>query len=225
VTAPTGVAEALAMQRARSRQVDTTGLPMAVATVAGVDAAYEPRSELVVAAAVVLAVATLRPVAQATAVERVAFPYVPGLLACREVPALLAALRKLPKAPHLLVCDGNGVAHPRRFGLACHVGVETGLPTIGVAKTPFVGRHAEPGPRRGDIADLVDGGEVVGRVVRTRDGVRPVHVSVGHRIDLDAACQWVLHLAPRYRQPEVIRAADHLARGTLRRTAAARSHR
>lgn len=125
----------------------------------------------------------------------------------------------------MLVCDGYGVAHPRRFGLACHVGVLTGLPAFGVAKTAFVVRespapggdshHQEPGPRRGDWAPLTDGTETLGRVLRTQPGVKPVFVSVGHRIDLDTATALTLALAPRYRLPETTRHADQLSRRLL----------
>lgn len=139
----------------------------------------------------------------------------PGLFAFREMPALLAALERLSVRPDLLVCDGHGLAHPRRFGLACHLGLVTGLPAIGVGKTPLVGVWDEPGPERGAWTPLRDGGEVVGRVLRTRDGVKPVFVSVGHRMSLDNAVDRVLALTPRYRLPETTRTADRLCRRAL----------
>jgi len=147
---------------------------------------------------------------------RAAFPYVPGLFAFREIPALIAALDGLDTIPDLLVCDGYGLAHPRRFGLACHLGVLTGVPTIGVGKTPFVGTHTTPGERRGDASDLVHEGDVVGRALRTRDGVKPVFVSIGHGVDLAGACAHVLALTPRYRLPETTRAADRECRRALK---------
>ncbi|MBF6078812.1 endonuclease V [Nocardia beijingensis] len=183
-------------------------------TIAGLDSAYDDTGT-VAAAAVVLAADTLRPVTSAVAHGVADFPYVPGLLAFREIPATLAALEKLDTAPDLLVCDGQGLAHPRRFGLACHVGLLTGVPTIGVAKTVW-GDHAEPGPERGAATDITIDGAVVGRALRTRAGVKPVYVSVGHRIDLDTACAQVLALTPRYRLPETTRHADHLCRAALR---------
>jgi deoxyribonuclease V len=172
---------------------------------------------------VLVEVASLRPVADVTVVGRAAFPYVPGLFAFRELPVLTDALRQLTVQPDVLVCDGYGLAHPRRFGLACHLGVLTGLPSIGVAKTPFVGRaEGELGEHRGATADLQDGPDVIGRALRTRDGVKPVYVSIGHRVDLDTACALTLALSAGYRQPETTRRADFACRDALR---GALSHR
>lgn len=184
--------------------------------VAGLDVAYAKDGDRLAAAVVVLDAATLETVESATAVGTAAFPYIPGLFAFRELPTLLTALERLAAAPDLLVCDGQGVAHPRRFGLACHLGVLTGLPAIGVAKQSLVGEYAEPGPERGDWSAIRDGGEVVGRALRTRPGVKPVFVSVGHRVSLAAATDLALHLAPAYRLPETTRRADHLSRQALR---------
>ncbi|MEU9603496.1 endonuclease V [Streptomyces sp. NPDC048057] len=215
---PRDEAAALALQdELRDRVVlDESGPPVGSGTVTGVDVAYDDGRDLVAAAAVTLDAATLDVVARSTAVGRVSFPYVPGLLAFRELPAVLAALRALTVAPGLVVCDGYGRAHPRRFGLASHLGVLTGLPVIGVAKNPFVFAHDEPGTERGDWAPLTaDDGEEVGRALRTRAGVKPVYVSVGHRVTLEAACAHTLHLAPRYRVPETTRHADRLCRDAL----------
>ncbi|WP_131739964.1 endonuclease V [Actinomadura roseirufa] len=188
-------------------------------TVAGLDVSYAGdgggTGSRLAAAVVVLDGTSLEVVEESVAVGTAAFPYVPGLFAFRELPALVEALRGLKTVPDLLVCDGYGLAHPHRFGLACHVGVLTGLPAIGVAKTGFVGAYDPPGPRRGDTTPLVDGGEVVGRVLRTQDGVKPVFVSVGHRTDLDTACRNVLALTPDYRLPETTRRADRLSRSAL----------
>ncbi|MEU1039239.1 endonuclease V [Streptomyces sp. NPDC005907] len=184
--------------------------------VTGVDVAYDDERDVVVAAAIVLDAATLDVVAEATAVGQVSFPYVPGLLAFREIPAVLAALDALPCAPGLVVCDGYGLAHPRRFGLASHLGVLTGLPTIGVAKNPFTFSYEEPGLRRGSASPLLADEEEVGRALRTRDGTKPVFVSVGHRVALDTACAHTLALTPKYRLPESTRAADALCRRALK---------
>ncbi|MFF8958443.1 endonuclease V [Streptomyces sp. NPDC014894] len=219
---PADEARALAVQdELRARVVlDDSGPEPGTGTVTGVDVAYDDARGIVAAAAVVLDARTLAVVAEATAVGRVAFPYVPGLLAFRELPAVLAALRSLTADPGLVVCDGYGRAHPRRFGLASHLGVLTGLPTIGVAKNPFVFDHGALGPDRGDTAALrADDGEEVGRALRTRSGVKPVYVSAGHRTGLDAACAHTLRLAPRYRVPETTRRADRLCREALAATA------
>lgn len=186
-----------------------------IGTVAGVDVAYAKDETVLVASAVVLDATTLEIVEAADAEAEVVFPYVPGLFSFRELPAIMAALARLRTRPDLVVCDGQGLAHPRRFGLACHLGVLYDLPTLGCAKTRLVGEAEEPGTARGASADLVDGGEVVGRVLRTQDGVRPVYASVGHRITLEAACDWILRLAPRYRLPETTRAADQRVRRRL----------
>lgn len=194
---------------------DEAGPPPGAGTVTGIDVAYDDERGVVAAAAVVLDGATLAVVEEATAVGEVAFPYVPGLLAFREIPAVVGALEALTTDPGLVVCDGYGLAHPRRFGLASHLGVLTGLPTMGVAKNPFVFSHGELGEERGSAAALLDGDEEVGRALRTQDGVKPVYVSVGHRVSLDNACAHALSLTPKYRVPETTRRADRLCRDAL----------
>ncbi|MFF0427036.1 endonuclease V [Streptomyces sp. NPDC004520] len=204
-------------QELRGRLVhDEEGPAVGEGHVTGLDVAYDDERDLVAAAAVVLDARTLDVVEEATAVGRVSFPYVPGLLAFRELPTVLAALDALTADPGLLVCDGYGLAHPRRFGLASHLGVLTGRPSIGVAKNPFTFTYEQPGSARGDFAPLLAGGEEVGRALRTQAGVKPVFVSVGHRVSLDNACAHTLHLAPRYRIPETTRHADSLCRRALK---------
>jgi len=198
----------------RQRLLRTDCPPPSLA--AGLDVSYAKGSDRVAAAAVVIDVATLEVRETAIVHGAASFPYVPGLLAFREVPVLLAALEKLATRPDVLVCDGYGIAHPRRFGLACHIGVLTDLPSFGVAKTPFRATADEPGADRGAWSPLVDGGEVLGRAVRTRAGVKPVFVSVGHRITLDRATELTLRLSPRFRLPETTRQADSLSRAALR---------
>nr|WP_055524536.1 endonuclease V [Streptomyces graminilatus] len=200
--------------------LDEPGPPPGTGHVTGVDVAYDDELDLVVAAAVVLDAGSLDVVAEATAAGRVPFPYVPGLLAFREIPAVLAALEALPVPPGLVVCDGYGLAHPRRFGLASHLGVLTGLPTIGVAKNPFTFGYEEPGAPRGSASPLLAGPEEVGRALRTRDAVKPVFVSVGHRTALDTACAHTLALTPEYRLPETTRRADALCRRALKEATA-----
>ncbi|MFJ7042966.1 endonuclease V [Streptomyces sp. NPDC101112] len=203
--------------------LDETGPAPGTGHVTGVDVAYDDERDVVAAAAVVLDAATLDVVAEATAIGQVSFPYVPGLLAFREIPTVLAALDALPCDPGLVVCDGYGLAHPRRFGLASHLGVLTGLPTIGVAKNPFTFTYDDPGTPRGSASPLLaatgSGTEEVGRALRTRTGVKPVFVSVGHRVTLDNACAHTLALTPAYRLPESTRHADALCRRALREAA------
>ncbi|MFI8207258.1 endonuclease V [Streptomyces sp. NPDC085937] len=215
--------EARAVQDALRERVvrDEAGPPPGTGRVTGVDVAYDDVRDVVAAAAVVLDAATLDVVAESTAVGRISFPYVPGLLAFREIPTVLAALDALPCEPGLVVCDGYGLAHPRRFGLASHLGVLTGLPTIGVAKNPFTFSYDEPAAPRGSTSPLLSGSEEVGRALRTRAGVKPVFVSVGHRVSLDNACAHTLALTPAYRLPETTRRADALCRRTLREAAPA----
>ncbi|HEY0637140.1 MAG TPA: endonuclease V [Pseudonocardiaceae bacterium] len=214
---PTTIEDAAAVQDELRALVDTVGPgPRALGTAAGVDVAYQRDGDRVAAAAVVLDTETLLPVETAIAIGRAGFEYASGFLAFRELPAISTVLEQLTTVPDVLVCDGQGLAHPRRFGLACHVGVLTGVPTIGVAKTP-PGPFEPPAAERGAWTPLLDGGEVVGRALRTQDGVKPVFVSVGHKVDLETACAHVLRLSPRYRLPETTRQADRLARDTALR--------
>lgn len=207
---PSTVEEAEALQERLRPLVELTG-PAEFGLVAGLDVHYHGDDELA-AAVVVLDAGDLAPVEQVVVRGKASFPYVPGLFAFRELPALMEALDRLTVRPDLLVCDGYGVAHPRGFGLACHVGVLTGLPSLGVGKTAFVGTCAEPAQERGAWTPIVLDGATVGRALRTRDAVKPVYVSQGHRVDLDTVCAQVLRLTPDFRLPEPIRRADRLAR-------------
>ncbi len=182
-----------------------------VRRVAGLDVGFEANGTLTRAAVAVLSFPELLPLDQAVARLPTAFPYIPGLLSFREVPALLAALETLSVPPDLLLCDGQGLAHPRRCGLACHLGVLTGLPSIGVAKSRLIGNPDPLGPHKGDYAWLWDQGEIIGAVVRTRRAVQPLYVSLGHKISLDTAIRFVLACTSRYRLPETTRRAHHLA--------------
>lgn len=266
---PADEAAALREQDRLRRSVEPHGpLPRPLRYVAGLDVAYATDDKRVAGAVVVLDVRTLEVVDSATARRPVEFPYIPGLLAYRELPALLDALERLTVTPEVLVCDGYGLAHPRRFGLACHLGVLTGLPTYGVAKTPFIGTFQEPGRERGAATDLLappsaagssptfsaasavdpaapsaaptaspaspsptdssavsavpsptsSSPEIIGRVLRTQSGIKPVFISVGHRIGLDEATGLTLRLAPSspgFRLPETTRRSDQLSRQAL----------
>jgi deoxyribonuclease V len=210
------VSEAKALQEHLAhRVVAQAGFwPEAVHSVAGVDVSF--LGGIACAAVVVLAFPGLQPVASSTAQMPVAFPYVPGLLAFREGPAVLEALRALGTWPDLFIFDAQGVAHPRRLGLAAHLGVVLDWPSIGCAKSRLLGHFDEPGPCAGDWAPLHDAGQVVGAAVRTARGRKPVFVSVGHRIDLAGAMEWVLRCTRGHRLPETTRCAHRLA-GLARR--------
>ncbi len=219
------VAEAVRLQVALAPSVVRTPPPgFAPRTAAGLDVAYAKDSALVAAAAVTLSIETGAVLESATAVGEATFPYVPGLFAFRELPTLLAAFAKLTAAPDVLVADGHGIAHPRRFGLASHLGVETGIPTIGVAKTP-PGPVDPPAHPRGATAPILDDGEEVGAALRTQPGVKPVYVSTGHLVDLSTACALVLALAHRHRLPETTRQADQTCRHALRTATPGSAHR
>lgn len=165
------------------------------------------------AAVAVLSYPSLKPLDVALAEVPVSFPYVPGLLTFREGPVVLAALARLRMEPDVLIFDGQGTAHPRRLGIATHIGILVDRPSIGCAKSRLWGKHQEPGPEKGDYALLYDGEEVIGAVVRTRTGVKPVYVSVGHRIDLTSAIEYVLNCCTRFRLPETTRLAHRAAGG------------
>ena len=151
-----------------------------------------------------------------TAGGELAFPYIPGLLSFREVPTILEALEKVQHAPDVLMCDGQGYAHPRRFGLACHLGMLLDMPSIGCAKSRLCGVHSTPDEKRGSRARLTDKDELIGTVVRTRDKVKPVYVSVGHKVDLQTAVKTVLACTAGYRLPEPTRQAHKLVSSTMR---------
>lgn len=213
---PANEADAVAEQDRLRAIVEPDGpAPTPLRLIAGLDVAYAVDESRVAGAVCVLDAETLELVETATALRPVDFPYIPGLLAFREIPALLDALAGLEHTPDVLVCDGYGLAHPRRFGLASHLGVLTGVPTFGVAKTAFIGEYREPGVERGAASDLVADGEVVGRVLRTQRGIKPVFVSAGHRIGLEAATALTLRLAPQYRLPATTRQADQASRRAL----------
>ena len=205
-------AEAIAIQqRLRDLVISHAVLPEAITTVAGVDVGFEDQGRTTRAAVVILEVPGLQQIDHAIARLPTAFPYVPGLLSFREIPAVLAALGALPCLPDLILCDGQGLAHPRRCGIACHLGVLTDIPTIGVGKTRLIGSFQEPPQEKGAWTALEQHGETLGAVLRTRVGVQPVFISVGHRIDLVGAVEWVMRCTTRYRLPETTRYAHRLA--------------
>lgn len=204
-------AEARDIQQRLRPLVKATGQLDEIGTVAGVDVGFDMENRLTRAAVVVLDFPTLEFREQAVVKVPTRFPYVPGLLSFREAPAVLAALAELERLPDVLLCDGQGLAHPRRFGIACHLGVLTDLPSIGVAKKRLVGTHDEPPDTRGAWVPLVHREETVGAVLRSRAGVKPIFVSCGHRVGLEASVQLVMACTTRYRLPETTRWADRLA--------------
>jgi len=208
---PTGIAEARAIQQSLRGKVVARDRLGRISTVAGIDVGFEKHGSVTRAAVVVLDFPGLAPVEQAVARRPTCFPYVPGYLSFREVPAVLAAMKKLHTRPDLLLCDGQGLAHPRRFGLACHLGLLLDIPSIGVAKSRLIGVHGEVPETKGEWTALEDNGEVIGAVLRTRAGVKPVYVSVGHRISLATAIDYVMRCTTRYRLPETTRHAHRLA--------------
>jgi deoxyribonuclease V len=203
-------AEAVAVQQRLRSRVRLAPAPVP-GRIAGVDCAF--LADSVISAAVVWDAGERRVLETRAARMPLVFPYVPGLLSFREVPAILAALRRLTTPVGGILCDGQGIAHPRRFGLASHLGLITGLPTVGCAKSRLCGTHREPGEKRGSVAPLMDGGERIGSVLRTRDGVRPVYVSPGHLCDFGSSVAWVLACGGGYRVPEPTRLADRLVSG------------
>ncbi len=205
--------EAIALQREMAAHLILRDDLGEIRRVAGVDCGFEQGGKVIRAAVAVLGLPDLSPVEEAIARLPTSFPYVPGLLSFREVPAVLAALEKLQTLPDLLLVDGQGYAHPRRFGIACHLGMLTGLPAIGVAKTRLIGTHEEAPPSRGGWVPLMDGGEIIGAVLRTREGVRPLFVSAGYRIGLESAVEWVMRCTTRFRLPDTTRRAHRLASG------------
>lgn len=204
--------EAMALQERLARQVLLTPLDTPPRTVCGLDLSAEDAQGFARGAAVVLSLPNLEIVEVRTALRKVTFPYIPGLLAFREAPILAAALERLTTTPDCLIVDGQGIAHPRRFGIACHIGLLTDLPSIGCAKSILRGGHKPLPQEAGAWEYLVDRGEVAGAAVRTRPGVAPVYVSPGHRIDLASAIRVVLACVKGYRLPEPTRLA-HLAAG------------
>ena len=202
---------AAAIQRELAGRVErATPAGFRPAVVAGLDAAFPRGGKECVAAAVAWSVGERRVLEERVVRRPLTFPYVPGLLSFREAPAVLAALAELETTADVLLCDGHGLAHPRRFGLACHLGVLTGMPAVGCAKSGLVGAHAEVDAPRGSEGPLEHRGERIGTVLRTRGRVRPVFVSIGHRMDLESAVGLVLACAIGFRLPEPIRRADRL---------------
>jgi deoxyribonuclease V len=193
--------EARALQKELAERVDVSRPLPFVKTVAAADVSYDVGGRWLYAAVVVTRAGTDEVLERSGAITEVKFPYVPGLLSFREAPAVIQAYEALRLQPDVLLVDGQGIAHPRRMGLASHLGLWLGIPTIGCAKSWLFGEHSEPGLNRGDRSPLVDGGQTLGAVLRTRDRVKPLYVSPGHLCNLESALRIVLQNAPKYRLP------------------------
>ena len=208
--------EAVALQRdlAGQLRIDYGLAESAVQSIAGVDLSPpDAQTGLVRGAVVVVAWPSLDVIEVSTAEGVADFPYVPGLLSFREAPILLEALSGLRGTPDLVLVDGQGTAHPRRFGIACHLGLAVDVPIVGCAKSRLVGEHEQPGEEKGAWTPLTHRGDVIGAVVRTRTGVRPIYVSPGNNIDLESSVRWALACSPRYRIPVPTRLAHRAAAG------------
>ncbi len=210
---PKTVAEARSIQERLRHEVIKKDVLAKPQRVAGVDVGFEQGGTVTRAAVAVLDFPDLMLREHAIVRRKTRFPYVPGYLSFREAPAILAALKQLRDKPDLLLCDGQGLAHPRRFGLACHLGLLADIPSIGVAKSRLIGDHGRLLESKGAWAPLLVDGERIGAVLRTRTGVRPLYISIGHRISLRTAIKYVLLCTTKYRLPETTRHAHRLASG------------
>ena len=206
-------AEAREIQQQLSSLVEVRNRIDSIERVAGIDVGFESQNTVTRSAVAVLDYASLELLEYAVARVPTTFPYVPGLLSFREVPAVLKALEQLSSLPQLLLCDGQGIAHQRRLGIASHLGVLLDLPTIGVAKSRLIGTHDEVGEEKGAWVELKDGDEIIGAVLRSRSRVKPLYISPGHRIDLQSSLHYVMHCITRFRLPETTRWAHRLASG------------
>jgi len=204
------IQQGLAGQVSRSNEVSTPNF------IAGVDISAEKAQGMARGAVVVLSYPELRPVETQVVEAELNFPYIPGFLSFRESPIILAACEKVTVTPDLILVDGQGIAHPRRMGLASHLGLLLNTPTIGCAKSLLCGRHEMPDEEPGSFAEIIDWGETIGAALRTKTGTKPIYVSIGHKIDLQTAIHWVLECCRGYRLPEPTRLAHLAAEGNLK---------
>ncbi|BAY90997.1 MULTISPECIES: deoxyribonuclease V [unclassified Tolypothrix] len=209
---PQTLEEAIAIQeKLRNQTIIEDKLPETIKYVAGVDMGFEADGTISHAAVAVLSFPDLQIVETAVARRPTSFPYIPGFLSFREIPAVLDALEKVKILPDIILCDGQGIAHPRRLGIASHLGLLIDMPTIGVAKSLLIGKYDEVPETKGSWQPLIHQGETIGAVLRTRTGVKPLYISSGHRISLPTAIDYVLRCTTKYRLPETTRIADKLA--------------
>ena len=205
--------KAVAIQKSLQSHVNLTDDFGDIHTVAGVDVGFEQNNTITRAAIAVLEFQTWEVLETAIAHRPTSVPYVPGLLSFREVPCVLEAMLKLSEEPDLLLCDGQGIAHPRRFGIAAHLGLLLDLPAVGVGKSRLTGTHAEPPSEKGSSVPLMDNDEQIGTVLRTRTNVKPLYISPGHRVSIETAPKLVMECITKYKLPETTRHAHRLASG------------
>jgi len=209
--------EAIDIQNSLRRMIIISPPRKPILTVAGADVSWRRKGEWLFAAVALFRLSDLSVLEESIARKKTGFPYVPGLLSFREIPVLLNAFGRLRLKPDVVICDGQGLAHPRRMGLACHLGLFLDIPTIGCAKSLLIGEFRPPGKSRGSFSLLKDGEERLGVVLRTRQSVKPVFVSPGHRMDIVTAVEILLRTTGRYRLPEPIRRAHHLVNEARKR--------
>ncbi|PCN42173.1 endonuclease V [Brevibacillus laterosporus] len=207
--------EAVKLQQKLAAKVIKEDLFNSIKYVAGVDVAYSESSDKLVAGVVILESDSLKLIESVVIEDTVQFPYISGLFSFRELPPIVKAFKQIKTTPDLIVCDGQGIAHPRRLGLASHLGVLFDIPAIGCGKTRLVGEFKEPESKRGSYSPLIDNDEIIGSVLRTQENIKPIFVSIGHRISLTTACKWILNLSPKYRLPETTRLPDQLVNKAL----------
>ena len=211
-TTPSTAKEAIAIQQEMRKKVILCDIFQDIRTIAGIDVGYDVKANMSKCALVVMDAKSLEIEQSVIAIEESPFPYISGLLSFREAPVILKALSILDAAPDLLMIDGQGVAHPRRLGIAAHIGVLTGLPGIGIAKSRLCGSYKEPSFSKGSYTLLTDKDERIGTVLRSRDNVKPLFVSAGHKISQETALEWVIKTLGKYRLPEPTRLADKLSK-------------
>lgn len=208
--------EAIRLQRELQEQINLSPLNKPIQRIAGADISYNKNDDTIYAGIIVLDYQTMQPVCRSTIIDKMKFPYIPGLLSFREIPALYAAWEALEEKPDLLAMDGHGINHPRRLGVATHFGLITDQPSMGIAKNHLAGKYEEPGPLKGDFSNVIDQGETIGYVLRSRDRVKPVWVSPGHKLSMEQSLEVALHCCRGLRIPEPTRQA-HLMVNELRR--------
>ena len=208
--------EAVKLQRELREKINLSPLERPIQRIAGADISYNKNDDTIYAGIIVLDYHSMRPICRSAIIDKMKFPYIPGLLSFREIPSLYAAWEALKEKPDVLALDGHGINHPRRLGVATHFGLISGQPAIGIAKNHLAGRYEEPGPLQGDFSSVIDQGETIGYVLRSRDRVKPVWVSPGHKVSMQQSLEIAIHCSRGLRIPEPTRQA-HLMVNELRR--------